>query len=72
MYIVDFPVLNEAEITHGGTIGNSFNRLPKDLQDKIKANLKVVVNLKMILDLSLQRFLLWLYLIILVQKSNIL
>ena len=40
MYIVDFPVLNEAEITHGGTIGNSFNRLPKDLQDKIKAKLK--------------------------------
>lgn len=40
MYITDFPVLNEAEITHGGTIGNSFNRLPKDLQEKIISKLK--------------------------------
>ncbi len=40
MYITDFHVLNEAEITHGGSIGNSFSRLPKDLQDKIKAKLK--------------------------------
>ena len=40
MYITDFPVLNEAEITHGGTIGIGFNALPKDLQDKIKEKLK--------------------------------
>ena len=40
MYITDFPVLNEAEITHGGSIGIGFNALPKDLQDKIKEKLK--------------------------------
>lgn len=40
MYITDFPVLNEAEITHGGSVGIGFNALPKDLQDKIKEKLK--------------------------------
>ena len=40
MYITDFPVLNEAEITHGESIGIGFNALPKDLQDKIKEKLK--------------------------------
>ena len=40
MYITNFPVLNEAEITHGGSIGIGFNALPKDLQDKIKEKLK--------------------------------
>lgn len=40
MYIVDLPFLNEAEVTHGGSIGIGFNALPKDLQDKIKEKLK--------------------------------
>ena len=40
MDIVDLPFLNEAEVTHGGSIGIGFNALPKDLQDKIKEKLK--------------------------------
>ena len=40
MYITDLATLNEAEITHGGSVGNCFNRLPKDLQEKIISKLK--------------------------------
>lgn len=40
MYITNLATINEAEITHGGSIGIGFNALPKDLQDKIKEKLK--------------------------------
>lgn len=40
MYIVDLPVLNEAEITHGGSIRTGFNSLPPDLQAKVRDKLK--------------------------------
>lgn len=39
MYTMDMAMLNE-DVTHGSSIGNTFSRLPKDLQEKIISKLK--------------------------------
>lgn len=39
MYTTNMAMLNE-DVTHGSSVGNTFSRLPKDLQEKIISKLK--------------------------------